>query len=91
METFPIIGHCNTFRTRRDGIEYKPICVIDNEDKSDWTRMKTVQLGLTREEWGAISIETTNGLIFAKDDTKYYLEIDYDRRGNIRHGRIYNK
>lgn len=91
MDTYPIIGICNTFKVRRDGEEYKPVCVIDNYDKTDWLGMKTIQIGLTRPEWGAISIETENGLPFAKDDKKYFLDLDYDRRGNIRSGRIYNK
>lgn len=86
---YPIIGVSNVFKTRRDGTDYRNFCVIERDP--DWTGMKTIQITLTRGDWGKLSIETTDGEVFAKNEKKYYLDISYNRYGGIDSARIYNK
>lgn len=86
---YPILGVCTKFKVRRDGTEYRSFSVMERDP--DWLGMKTVQLPFTREDWGRLSIETIDGEVFAKNEKKYYLEVNYNRYGGIDSARVYNK
>lgn len=87
---YPILSVCNVFKTRRDGTEYRSICVIERDP--DWTGLKSIQIPFTREDWGRMSIETNDGEIFSTGNgKKYYIDLNYNRYGGIVSARVYNK
>lgn len=87
---YQIIGKAaSSFRSKKNNKEYLPICVLSKD--LTWTGLKAEQILLSEDVLNGLSIDTETGEIFANDNRKYFIDIQYNNRGFIIDAKVYNK
>lgn len=87
---YQIIGKAvSSFRSKKNNKEYLPICVLSKD--LTWTGLKAEQILLSEDVLKGLSVDTDNGEIFANDNRKYFIDIQYNNRGFIIDAKVYNK
>lgn len=87
---YQIIGKAaSSFRSKKNNKEYLPICVLSKD--LTWTGLKAEQILLSEDVLKGLSVETETGEIFANDNRKYFIDIQYNNRGFIVDAKVYNK
>lgn len=81
MKKTPIIS-------KKNGKEY--VLIATTEKNNDWFGICPTTQFLTEDLLRDLSIETDNGEIYVADGKKYYFDADYNSRGQLIGGRIYN-
>lgn len=84
-----IIGmNRSVITSKRTGKKY--VIIATHEKSPDWIGLNPTVQFLSEDIMRDISIETDNGEIYCADGKKYIFEADYNSRGYIVGGRIYN-
>lgn len=87
---YQIIGKAaSSFRSKKNNKEYLPICVLSKD--LTWTGLKAEQILLSEDVLKGLSVDTDSGEIFANDNRKYFIDIQYNNRGFIIDAKVYNK
>ena len=87
---YQIIGAMRQTIETKKGSHFRRISVIPVLKDDRWIGLNGEQLTLWDSALSNTSIETVNGEWYAKDDKRYYIDIDYDANGWIQSCRIYN-
>lgn len=86
---YQIIGAMKSpITSSKNGKRYIAISVVEKSD--NWFGMNATQLMLSQEALQNISIETESGEMYVPDGKKYYIDVDYNARGFVLGGRVYN-
>lgn len=84
-----IIGMKKTpITSKKDGRQY--YIIATTERNPEWTGICPSTQFLSDDIMRDLSIETENGEIYVADGKKYYFDADYNSRGRLVGGRIYN-
>lgn len=84
-----IIGMKKTpITSKKNGQKY--IIIATTEKSIDWSGICPTTQFLSEDIMNEISIETDNGEIYVADGKKYMFDADYNSRGQLVGGRIYN-
>lgn len=84
-----IIGMKKTpVTSKKTGKQY--VIIATTEKTPDWFGICPTTQFLTEDLLRDLSIETENGEIYVADGKKYYFDADYNSRGQLVGGRIYN-
>lgn len=84
-----IIGMRKTpITSKKNGKQY--VLIATTEKTPDWYGICPTTQFLTEDLLRDLSIETENGEIYVADGKKYYFDADYNSRGQLVGGRIYN-
>lgn len=84
-----IIGMKKTpITSKKNGKQY--VLIATTEKTTDWFGICPTTQFLTEDLLRDLSIETDNGEIYVADGKKYYFDADYNSRGQLVGGRIYN-
>ena len=87
---YQIIGSSTTTRETKKGSHYRILSVIPTLKELNFVGLHGTEVTLWDSALANTSVETENGEFYAKDDKKYFIDIDYDRNGFIVSARVYN-
>ena len=87
---YQLIGASNQTVETKKGNHFRILSVIPTLKELNFTGLHGQEITLWDSALANTSVETEDGEFFAKNDKKYYADIDYDRNGYIQSVRIYN-
>lgn len=87
---YQIIGATSTTKETKKGKHYRILSVIPTIKEIDFIGLHGTEIALWDNALENTSLETDNGEFYAKNDKKYFIDIDYDRNGFIVSARVYN-
>lgn len=87
---YQIIGAENATKETKKGNHFRVISVIPTLKELTFVGLHGQEIILWDSALANTSVETESGEFYAKNDKKYFIDIDYDRNGYIQSCRVYN-
>lgn len=87
---YQIVGAMRVAQETKKGKKFRIFSVIPVLKDDRWIGLPAEQITLWDSVLSELDIQTESGECYAKDDKKYYIELDYNRNGYIISAKIYN-
>lgn len=87
---YQIIGASTATKETKKGSHYRILSVIPTLKELNFIGLHGTEIMLWDSALANTSVETEDGEFYAKNDKKYFIDIDYDRNGYIISARVYN-
>lgn len=87
---YQIIGAMKMSFETKKGSKYKAISCMPVEKDDRWVGIPGETITFWNDTLREVVCETASGEWFAKDDKRYFIDIDYNKSGFIVGARIYN-
>lgn len=87
---FQIIGSNREISETKSGHRFIKLCVVSTLNDTKWVGLHGEEIVLWDDTLNNLSFDTERGEFYAKNEKKYFIDIDFDRHGHIVSGRVYN-